>query len=32
MALVKRGRLSVQPVTPKEFDRVLALAEGRPGK
>jgi predicted RNA-binding protein with PUA-like domain len=29
MALVKRGRLSVVPVTQKEFDTVLAVAKTR---
>lgn len=29
MALVKRGRLSVSPVAPAEWKRVLALAKGR---
>jgi len=28
MVLVKRGRLSVQPVRPDEFDRVVRMAKG----
>jgi len=27
MALIKQSRLSVMPVTPKEYDRILELAE-----
>ena len=30
MALVKRGRLSVQPATKKEFDLVVKMARKRP--
>lgn len=31
MALIKHGRLSVQPVTPAQWDFVLALEEGDGG-
>jgi len=30
MALVRLGRLSVQPVTPKEWETVMRLARGKP--
>ena len=30
MALVRLGRLSVQPVTPKEWETVMKLARGKP--
>ncbi len=30
MALVRLGRLSVQPVTPKEWETVMKLSRGRP--
>jgi len=30
MALVRLGRLSVQPVTPKEWETVLSLSRGKP--
>jgi predicted RNA-binding protein with PUA-like domain len=30
MALVRLGRLSVQPVTPKEWETILKLARGKP--
>jgi predicted RNA-binding protein with PUA-like domain len=29
MVLLKRSRLSVQPVTPQEFEVIVAMAEGR---
>jgi predicted RNA-binding protein with PUA-like domain len=30
MVLLRRGRLSVQPVTPREWEIVLELAASRP--